>query len=78
MKHIQRLIAIFVLTMALAFSAVAGHIPGPGVQEPPPPPTTVTAEMTTGVTGNMSTGITATDSTTDIFLNLLQSLLSLF
>ena len=31
MKRIQRLIATFVLTMALALSAVAGNMPGPGV-----------------------------------------------
>jgi hypothetical protein len=48
--------------------------------------TSVTGEMTTGVTGDistsvmgeMSTGITAIDPATNIFLNLLQSLLSLF
>lgn len=48
--------------------------------------TGITGEMTTGVTGHVSTGyagemptgVTATDPATDILLNLLQSLLSLF
>ena len=71
MKRIQRLIATFVLTIVLTLSAIAGNMPAPGVVEPPPPPSTT-------VTGEMATGVTATDPGTDIFLNLLQSLLSLF
>ncbi len=76
MKRIQRLIATFVLTLALALSAAAGNMPTPGIQSPPP-----SAEAT----GNMPTpGVAATDSTSGIdpvtafTLNLLQSLLALF
>lgn len=78
MKRIQRLIATFVLTLALAFSAVAGDMPTPGIVEPPPPPSTA-------VRGDMPCpGVEATSSTsgidpvTEFTLSLLQSLLSLF
>ena len=77
MKRIQRLIATFVLTMALALSAAAGHMPGPGAQQPPlasteeeghmPGPGVVTTDPTSGIDPGL--GFT---------LTLLQSLLSLF
>jgi hypothetical protein len=70
MKTLRRLCAVFVLTLALALSAFAGDI-STGVTEPPPP-----SQATS--TGDISTGVTATDPATDIFLSLLQSLLSLF
>lgn len=86
MRTLRRLCATLVLTLALALSAFAGEI-STGVTAPPPPSqatatgeisTGVTGEITTGVTGEISTGVTATDPATDIFLSLLQSLLSLF
>jgi hypothetical protein len=88
MKTLRRLCAVFVLTLALALSAFAGDMTT-GVTAPPPPSTSqatstgdiqtgVTGEISTGVTGDMTTGVTATDPATDIFLSLLQSLLSLF
>jgi hypothetical protein len=87
MKTLRRLCAVFVLTLVLALPAFAGEMPG-GVTAPPPPPsqatatgeitTGVTGEISTGVTGDITTGVTATDPATDIFLSLLQSLLSLF
>lgn len=86
MRNLKKLCVACVLTLALALSAFAGNIEA-GVTAPPPPPqetiqgnmsTTVTGQMTTGFTGTISTGVTATDPATDIFLNLLQSLLSLF
>ncbi|HEY0376417.1 MAG TPA: hypothetical protein VGC87_05605 [Pyrinomonadaceae bacterium] len=76
MKRIQRLIATFVLTLALALSAAAGNMPTPGIQQPSP---------STEATGNMPTpGVEATDPASGIdpvtafTLNLLQSLLALF
>jgi hypothetical protein len=76
MKRIQRLMAAFVLTMALALSAIAGNMPGPGIQPP---------LLSTEATGNMpGPGVVTTDSTSGIdlvtafTLNLLQSLLALF
>ena len=76
MKRIQRLMATFVLTMALALSAAAGDMPGPGIHLPPP---------STEATGNMpGPGVDTTDFTsgidpvTEFTLTLLQSLLSLF
>jgi hypothetical protein len=81
MKTLRRLCAVFVLTLALALSAFGGEITT-GVTAPPPPPpesqATTTGEITTGVTGEISTGVTTTDPVTEIALNLLQSLLSLF
>lgn len=85
MKTLQRFSAAFVLTLALALSAFAGEIQT-GVTAPPPQ-ATAQGEITTGVTGeiqfpgvtgNIGTGVTATDPTTDLFLSLLHSLLSLF
>lgn len=76
MKRIQRLIATFVLTLALALSAAAGNMPTPGIQQPSP---------STEATGNMpGPGVVTTDSTSGIdpvtafTLNLLQNLLALF
>lgn len=40
MKALQRLCAGAVLMLALAAPAFAGHIPCPGVTDPPPPSTT--------------------------------------
>jgi hypothetical protein len=84
MKTLRRFCVVFVLALALSLSAFAGDI-HTGITAPPPPPqATSTGEITTGVTGEISTGVTgdisttATDPTTDIFLSLLQSLLSLF
>jgi hypothetical protein len=80
MKTLRRLCAVFVLTLVLALSAFAGDM-STGITAPPPPSTsqaTTAGDMSTGVTGDMSTGVTATDPTTDIFLSLLQSLLSFF
>jgi hypothetical protein len=76
MKRVQRLIAAFVLMMALALSAIAGDMPGPGIKPPPP---------SIEATGNMpGPGVVATDSAsaidpvTEFTLSLLQSVLSLF
>jgi hypothetical protein len=78
MKTLRRLCALLVLTLALSFSAFAGQIDTGFTPPPPPSQATVTGEISTGVTGDMTTGVTATDPASDIFLSLLQSLLSLF
>jgi hypothetical protein len=75
-----RLCAALVLTLALSLSTFAGDM-STGITAPPPPSTSqaaATGEITTSVAGDMSTGVTATDPATDVFLSLLQSLLSLF
>jgi len=79
MKTLRRLCATFVLTFMLALSAFAGDIQT-GVTATPPPPESqaTTGQIETGVTGDIQTGVTATDPVTEIVLNLLQSLLSLF
>jgi hypothetical protein len=88
MKTLRQLCSIFGLTLTLALSTYAGHIPC-GVTDDPTPPasqvattgeiaTGVTGEMSTGLTGQMATGATATDPVTETLLSLLQSLLPLF
>jgi hypothetical protein len=78
MKTLRRLCAVFVLTLTLALSAFAGQIET-GIAPPSPPPdVAATGQIETGVTGDISTGDTAIEPATEIALNLLQSLLSLF
>lgn len=79
MKTLRRLCAAFVLTLALTLSAFGGQIEtGVTTAPPPPPDTAATGQIETGITGEISSGVTATDPVTEIALNLLQSLLSLF
>ena len=81
MKTLRRLCTVFVLTLVLALSAFAGDISTTVVSQPSPPPesqVSTTGDMSTGFTGEMTTGAAAMDSTTEVALNLLQSLLSLF
>jgi len=79
MKTLQRLCAVFVLTLALTMSAFAGDISTSVVSQPPSPESqTIQGDMTTGYTGEMSTGVTSIDPVTEAALSLLQSLLSLF
>jgi hypothetical protein len=86
MRYLSRLCAVTVLACILAVPVAAGDI-SCGVTDPPPPPPQqmmvqgdigagVTGQISTTVTGEMSTGFIS--PTTDIFLSLLQSLLSLF
>jgi hypothetical protein len=79
MRTFQRLCAAFVLTLMLALSAFAGEI-STGIAATPPPSQQATAQgqIETGITGEISTGITATNPATDIALNLILSVLSLF
>jgi hypothetical protein len=87
MKILRRLCAMFVLALALSLSTFAGEITT-GVTAPPPQAsqatstgeitTGVTGEITTGITGEITTGVIAIDPATDVFLSLVQSLLSLF
>ena len=79
MRALRRLCAAFVLTLMLALSAFAGDIQTTVVSQPPPPDQVTTqGDITTGITGEISTGVTATDPVTDIALNLMLSVLSLF
>jgi hypothetical protein len=82
MRNLKKLCAACVLTLVLALPVFAGDMPG-GVTAPPPPlsdssSATTQGNMGAGVTGDMPGGVTATDPATDVFLSLLQSLLSLF
>jgi hypothetical protein len=82
MKNLRQLCVAFVFTCALAMPAFAGQIDTMAVPPPPPAPAAATAgEIDTGVAGQIEIGsseATATDSVTEVALNLLQSVLSLF
>ena len=80
MKTLRRLLVALVFTFALAIPAFAGEMET-GKTPPPAPTATTAGEMETGITGQAETGsseATAADSATDLALNLLQSVLSLF
>jgi hypothetical protein len=82
MRHLRRIFLASLFTFALVSPALAGQIEI-GYQPPPPPAQTVTANggIQTGVTGQMDTDsgeTTIADSATELALNLLQSVLSLF
>ena len=68
MKYLRLSLAVGILTMFLAITALAGEMPCP-VNAPAPP----------SVAGDILTpGVTSTDATTDVALDLVQSLLALF
>jgi hypothetical protein len=83
MKTLRQLCIAMAFTLALTLPAFAGEIST--TVAPPQPaqtaPATADGEISTGVTGQIETlsgEATATDSATEIALNLLQSVLSLF
>ncbi len=85
MKTLRQLCVAAVFTLALAVPAFAGEMQIGSPTPPPPsqPAQTATAngEMEIGLTGQEETGsgeVSATDSATEIALNLLQSVLALF
>ena len=75
MKNLRQLCAVLVLTLMLTLSAFAGQIEI-GYVPPPPQQSTAQGEATMSNTGEISTGVM--DTTTEITLNLLQSVLALF
>jgi hypothetical protein len=83
MKTLRQLCVAAVFTFALAIPAFAGQIETT-VAPPPPPPaqaSTADGQIETTVAGQSETDsseATAIDSATEIALNLLQSVLSLF
>jgi hypothetical protein len=87
MKTLRQLSVASVFVFALAIPAFAGEIQI-GVAPPPPVQTTTTngqaaanGEIQIGLTGQIETGsgeVSATDSATEVVLNLIQSVLSLF
>ena len=83
MKTLRQLFVASVFTLALTISALAGEIHTTVTSSPPPAPQAATAdgEISTGVTGQTETGsgeVSATDSATEIALNLIQTVLALF
>ena len=83
MKPLRQLCVALTFTLALAITTFAGEIHT--TVAPPPPPssqaTTTEGDIQTTVAGQEETGsseATTTDSATELALNLLQSVLSLF
>lgn len=79
MKTLRQLSVASVFVFVLAMPAFAGEI-STGIA-PPPPPHAAAGQIETGITGQIETDsseATAIDSATEIALNLLQSVLSLF
>jgi hypothetical protein len=84
MKTLRQLCVASVFVFSLTFPAFAGEIQT-GVAPPPPSQpaqtATVNGEIQTGLTGQEEMGsgeVSATDSATEIALNLLQTVLALF
>lgn len=80
MKTLCRLCVASVFTLALAIPGFAGQIETPKTQ-PTTPPAATAGQIDTPVAGQIEIGsseATVTDSVTEIALNLLQSVLSLF
>jgi hypothetical protein len=84
MKNLRRLCGALVFTLALTIPAFAGDIQTTVTSPPPAQPAqtaTLNGDIQITVTGQAETGsseATATDSATEIALNLLQSVLALF
>ncbi len=84
MKNLRRLSVTLVFTLALTLPAFAGEMDTGRTSPPPSQPTqtaTVNGEIDTGLTGQIETGsgeVSATDSATEIALNLLRTVLALF
>ena len=83
MKTLRQFCVAVVFTLALALPAFAGEMDTGSPAPPPSQPQTATVngEMPIGLTGQeetVSSEATATDSATEIALNLLQSVLALF
>jgi len=81
MKNLRRLCGAVVFTLALTIPAFAGDIQTPLAPPQPTQSATAQGDIQTTVTGQAETGsseATASDSATEIALNLLQSVLSLF
>jgi hypothetical protein len=79
MEKLTKLTIVVVLTLMLATSALAGDIGIPVV--PPPPPAASSVLTTPGemqIPGNTGTPTASSDSMTELALNLLQTVLSIF
>ena len=83
MKKLQRLCAATVFCVALTSATLAGEIHTPGIAQPTPTPTPFSAmaagEIPTGARSSTSE-VDVSESTllTDVALNLLQIMLSVF
>lgn len=78
MKNLRQLCAAFVLALMFTLPAFAGQM-DTTFAPPPPPLATTEGQMPTTVTGQITTvNSEAVDPVTQMALNLLQSVMSLF
>jgi hypothetical protein len=79
MKKLKIFLAATILTLALAVTAFAGDMPC-GITSSPPsqPATTVASDTETAPSSGTVSETTAVDPVTEIALNFIQSVLSLF
>lgn len=81
MRHVRKICAASLLTLAITFSAPAGEMQFPGVTPPPPAPqVSATGDTPEGTTlGDIQApGVTDVDPVTGTLLALLRSTLFLF
>lgn len=82
MKKLQRLGIATVFTVVFTSATLAGEISTPGIVQPPPtpPPSSAmtTREMPIGESSSTSEDVSETNSLTDVAVNLLQLMLSVF
>jgi hypothetical protein len=77
MRNIRQLCVAIVLTLFVAAHTFAGQIHTLSID--PPPPSTTDGQMETPVAGQMGTGNSeAVDPVTQVVLNIVSSVLSLF
>jgi hypothetical protein len=78
MKKLQQLCMAGVFTLVLTMTAFAGHIQTPGVMQPPPDESSPTTLGDTETGPGVQNPEAISDSVTDIALDLLQTMLSVF
>ena len=79
MKSLKRLSATLSLALILSLSAAAGDMHG-GIVDPPPPPPDEQQQVLepSAASSTPMESVTGVDPVTEVVLNLLQSVLSLF
>ena len=84
MKKLQRLCVATVFTLVLTSATLAGEIHTPGIAQPTPTPTPASSsaiaagEIPIGESSSTSVDVSESNSLTNVALNLLQIMLSVF
>jgi hypothetical protein len=78
MKKLQQFCMAGVFTLVLATATFGGHIGTPGITQPPPPDELSAITQGSIDTEGIQNSQATSDSVSDIALNLLQTMLTLF